>query len=232
MAFRKLTIEDVEDIDPTLNFFEKLAACSHRAKDIEVRETEETETKRAVSDEEAASSEAEARKKSNNKTTPKAKKQPVKYGPQPPPALPEEFKDKIRNVAGGRNYSEAKLVIQKLLYATDLNKTHNRLTIPIKQISGGFLNVEEEKFLQGRDEKGKNSKKVNIIEPSLEVVDVKLARWDMEKVDGKTSSSYALNGTWSQIKERNELTLGMVVQLWAFRIEGELYFALVTLPPA
>ncbi|KAG8386443.1 hypothetical protein BUALT_Bualt03G0149300 [Buddleja alternifolia] len=48
----------------------------------------------------------------------------------------------------------------------------------------------------------------------------------MEKVDGKTSSSYALNGTWSQIKERNELTLGMVVQLWAFRIEDELYFAL------
>ncbi|KAG8386445.1 hypothetical protein BUALT_Bualt03G0149500 [Buddleja alternifolia] len=102
--------------------------------------------------------------------------------------------------------------------------------------SGGNVVVEcaiaGEEFLRGRDEKGKNSKKVKIIEPSLEVVDVKLARWDMEKVDGKTSSSYALNGTWSQIKERNELTLGMVVQLWAFRIEDELYFALVTLPPA
>ena len=39
-----------------------------------------------------------------------------------------------------------------------------------------------------------------------------------------------INGAWNEIVERNVLELGMEVQLWCFRIDGELCFLVVPLP--
>ncbi|EYU30319.1 hypothetical protein MIMGU_mgv11b021846mg, partial [Erythranthe guttata] len=74
-------------------------------------------------------------------------------------------------------------------------------------------------------------KDVMIIEPSLRREKVKLSRWDMKKGNGKnTCSNYLINGKWRHIVERNRLEPGDVVQLWSFRIDQELHFALVKLP--
>ncbi|EYU31333.1 hypothetical protein MIMGU_mgv1a021961mg, partial [Erythranthe guttata] len=152
----------------------------------------------------------------------------------PPCPLPEEFKEVIRRLAqGGKRVTEEKLVIEKGLFKTDLAKGNNRLSIPFTQVlDHTFLTDDETHFLTTRDGNNKmNFKEVTIIEPSLELEKVKLCRWDMNKANGKnTSSNYVLNGAWSNVAQRNHLEPDDVVQLWSFRIDQELHFALVKLP--
>ncbi|PIN23055.1 hypothetical protein CDL12_04236 [Handroanthus impetiginosus] len=163
--------------------------------------------------------------------TPTSKRRVVDNGPQPPPPLPEEFKSAILKMAGRKSTSPETLVIQKGLFETDLSEGHNRISIPVSKISENFLSEEEKEFLCRRDESKKmNFKEVKIIEPSLEWEKARLSRWDMAKGKGKTSSTYVIKGTWRYIVDRNRLRVGDVVQLWAFRIEDELCFALVKLP--
>ncbi|PIN07196.1 hypothetical protein CDL12_20251 [Handroanthus impetiginosus] len=120
---------------------------------------------------------------------------------------------------------------RKGLFETDLSEGHNRISIPVSKISENFLSEEEKEFLCRRDESKKmNFKEVKIIEPSLEWEKARLSRWDMAKGKGKTCSTYVIKGTWRYIVDRNRLRVGDVVQLWAFRIEDELCFALVKLP--
>ncbi|XP_012827442.1 PREDICTED: B3 domain-containing protein At1g05920-like [Erythranthe guttata] len=181
---------------------------------------------------------AKRRKSSSNNNSPKKKKESSGEGlssSQPPPRpLPEEFKEVIRRLAqGGKRVSEEKLVIEKGLFKTDLAKGNNRLSIPFTQVlDHTFLTDEETHFLTTRDGNNKmNFKEVTIIEPSLELEKVKLCRWDMNKANGKnTSSNYVLNGAWSNVAQRNHLEPDDVVQLWSFRIDQELHLALVKIP--
>ncbi|XP_042067377.1 putative B3 domain-containing protein At3g49610 [Salvia splendens] len=128
----------------------------------------------------------------------------------------------------------AKLVIQKQLYGTDLSSGHNRLSIPMNQIADDFLTEGEKEHLRGYDSKSKKKKymDVKVVGPSLSASEtVKFSRWDMAKKDGgKTSSSYVINGKWNAIVAKNKLRIGVVVQLWCFRVDRELCFALVRLP--
>ncbi|EYU26006.1 hypothetical protein MIMGU_mgv1a022380mg, partial [Erythranthe guttata] len=164
------------------------------------------------------------------------KKEAIGNGPPTPPPLPEEFKKTIQEIGSGKNISEEaemKLVIQKGLFETDLAAGNNRLSIPFTRVRDhGFLTEEEARFLTTRDRNNKMKfKDVTIIEPSLRREKVKLSRWDMKKGNGKnTCSSYVINGKWRHIVERNRLEPGDVVQLWSFRIDQELHFALVKLP--
>ncbi|GKV20803.1 hypothetical protein SLEP1_g30869 [Rubroshorea leprosula] len=48
---------------------------------------------------------------------------------EPPPNMPIEFKKLIEEMGG----SQEKLLIQKIIFKTDLSKTHNRLQIPMNQ---------------------------------------------------------------------------------------------------
>ncbi|XP_012846833.1 PREDICTED: B3 domain-containing protein At5g24050-like [Erythranthe guttata] len=198
------------------------------ADDSKVEDEEEQEE-----DQEYSDKKAKKRKSSDNL---KKKKEAIGNGPPTPPPLPEEFKKTIQEIGKGKNLSEEaemKLVIQKGLFETDLAPGNNRLSIPFTRVRDhGFLTEEEARFLTTRDRNNKMKfKDVTIIEPSLRREKVKLSRWDMKKGNGKnTWSNYVINGKWRHIVERNRLEPGDVVQLWSFRIDQELHFALVKLP--
>lgn len=147
--------------------------------------------------------------------------------PEPPPGLPVEFKNFIHQLAGNRTVSVEKLVIQKELTDTDVSDGHNRLSIPIKHINQTFLTDEEEVLLTTRAGKKVYSMDVQFITPMMEVAKVHLRRWVMMKKSGPPSISYVISNTWNKIKEDNGLVSGMIVQLWAIRIGGDLWLPLV-----
>ncbi|KAL0399337.1 UNVERIFIED_CONTAM: hypothetical protein Sradi_2277000 [Sesamum radiatum] len=237
---KNLTVEDMEGVVVTShNRFDILAAAAQRALQLlqqhEAPQRQETkmrkEKRRSTEYADGEGEPSAAKRKKPN--TRKNKKQPVDNGPRPrpPPRLPERFKNVIREISEGRIVSEETLVIQKALFKSDLMKSHNRLSIPLTQISHhGFLTDEEKKFLRSRDGKGKKKHKdVTLIEPSLNKRTAMFSRWDMPKDTGKTSSIYVIHGPWTSVVIGNRLKVGMVVQVWAFRIGEELCFALVNL---
>ncbi|KAL7131074.1 hypothetical protein ABFS83_13G175600 [Erythranthe nasuta] len=206
--------------------------------EVEYEEQQEQEDEEYSDHKASAAAKRRKTSSSNNNNSPKKKKESSGEGSsssQPPPCpLPEEFKEVIRRLAqGGKRVTEEKLVIQKGLFKTDLAKGNNRLSIPFTQVlDHTFLTDDETHFLTTRDGNNKmNFKEVTIIEPSLELEKVKLCRWDMNKANGKnTSSNYVLNGAWSNVAQRNHLEPEDVVQLWSFRIDQELHLALVKIP--
>ncbi|KAH0641578.1 hypothetical protein KY289_032552 [Solanum tuberosum] len=140
--------------------------------------------------------------------------------------LPEELKKKIQEL--GVSISEVSLVIEKPLYSTDLSEKHMRLSIPVKQVVNPdeFLNAQEKEILDTRDSCNRMSKiKFNLIEPSLEVCNIHLAKWSMN-----SSSSYVLLNDWMSVHQRNGLKVNMMVQLWFFRKDENRWLALVVVP--
>ncbi|GAA0172060.1 hypothetical protein LIER_41271 [Lithospermum erythrorhizon] len=136
----------------------------------------------------------------------------VLEGSNPPPTIPEEFKKIISKVAPGKNISEVKLVVQKKLEDTDCDGGQNRFSIPKDKLREHFLEDVEN---------GERYQMVHIIDPSLNHYDIKLSMW---------KPFYALNGdSWKMIKKTNNLEPGMIMQLWGFRVNNELWFALVNL---
>ncbi|XP_047942280.1 putative B3 domain-containing protein At3g24850 [Salvia hispanica] len=143
----------------------------------------------------------------------------------------------IRQLSRRRDVSPPplpKLVIQKPLCRTDVSSHHNRLSIPISQTDDGFLTEAEKQRLRSGNKRS-NHMNVKIMAAAaageLSTETVKLSRWDMRKGEGrKTSSIYAINGKWNAFVKKYNLTEGMVVQLWFFRLREELCFALVQLP--
>ncbi|WMV40373.1 hypothetical protein MTR67_033758 [Solanum verrucosum] len=140
--------------------------------------------------------------------------------------LPEELKKKIQEL--GVSISQVSLVIEKPLYSTDLSEKHMRLSIPVKQVVNPdeFLNAQEKEILDTRDSCNRMSKiKFNLIEPSLEVCNIYLAKWLMN-----SSSSYVLLNDWMSVHQRNGLKVKMMVQLWFFRKDENRWLALVVVP--
>ncbi|KAL5567035.1 hypothetical protein UlMin_030199 [Ulmus minor] len=146
-------------------------------------------------------------------------------GPNPPPPMPDCLKQHIYITM---RVKDAKLVIQKRLYASDLNQLQNRLSIPIKQIRcNNFLNEEEKRTLDEMEENGKNCKGIDVIfiEPCFEKTRMVLKKWRYTN-----SSSYALNNNWIHIAKKNNMKEGDIVQVWFFRnCNDKLCFALVNL---
>ncbi|MBA0608552.1 hypothetical protein Godav_020757 [Gossypium davidsonii] len=70
----------------------------------------------------------------------------MEMGLEPPPNMPQVFKDCIQ-VLGG---SEIKLVIQNFLQVTYLRSQQNRLSISLKQIRSPFLNEDKERMLNAK----------------------------------------------------------------------------------
>ncbi|KAL1537705.1 putative B3 domain-containing protein [Salvia divinorum] len=127
-----------------------------------------------------------------------------------------------------------KPVIEKPLFATDLSPQHNRLSIPISQIADDFLTEAEKHRLRGENRRTNylDVKITAVAEAeALSMETAKLCRWDMRKGIGrKTSSTYIINSKWHAFAKKNNLTVGLVVQLWCFRLREELCFAIVPLP--
>ncbi|CAI9107989.1 OLC1v1007487C1 [Oldenlandia corymbosa var. corymbosa] len=136
------------------------------------------------------------------------------------PPLPERFMTKIRQLGYTGN---PELVIQKKLFKSDVNKVLQRFSIPGKQ-------VENKDFLTNEERKKLNNKKLNwsiksiLIDNSLTLWDISLKKWAMSK-----SGQCALISKWNPVVDANELTAGIQVQLWSFRMNGQLYFVLVKL---
>ncbi|KAJ8761381.1 hypothetical protein K2173_001511 [Erythroxylum novogranatense] len=182
----------------------------------------------------------DARKRS--KTTPVAashgnKKERVKQqkgrvsGANPPPDMPGEFKNRIQEMGG----TVVELIIQKPLFETDLKKGEGRLSIPANQIqSHNFLTDEEKELLNMLDERGKlKAIETKVIGPNATegATNMNFKKWNMKKPNGSGSSSYVLTTKWNSLVASNSSTLkvGNTIQLWSFRQEERLCFALVVL---
>ena len=58
-----------------------------------------------------------------------------------------------------------------------------------------------------------------LIDPKLQIFnDIVLIQWDMPKITGNTSSTYALRTGWNNVRKSNDLKKGDLVQLWSLRV--------------
>ncbi|XVE58383.1 hypothetical protein DITRI_Ditri04bG0165500 [Diplodiscus trichospermus] len=133
----------------------------------------------------------------------------------PPPELHENIKQHIVGKMGGSDWL---LVIQKPIYYSDINPVAARFSIPFSQIqTHEFLHREE-----AEDLNEKKAMEVKFLDPSLKETTLTFKKWSMGK-----SSTYNLTKKWNEVVKNNQLNVDDVVQLWSFRVESKLCFALV-----
>ncbi|KAE8690823.1 SET domain protein 16 isoform 1 [Hibiscus syriacus] len=133
----------------------------------------------------------------------------------PTPDMPDRFKRYILEDMGG---SGLVLVIQKTLFFSDVNHTASRFSVPFSQVkSHDFLTKIEADGLAH-----KKPMQVCFLDPSMEKTTMTFNRWDMGK-----NSLYVMIGSWNSVVESNKLKKDEIVQLWSFRMNSQLCFALV-----
>uniref|UniRef100_A0A3Q7H9M8 Uncharacterized protein n=1 Tax=Solanum lycopersicum TaxID=4081 RepID=A0A3Q7H9M8_SOLLC len=97
-------------------------------------------------------------------------------------SMPHDINDRINVLKKKRG----KIYNGKKIYYTDASESHNRLSIPTTQIVEKFLTDEEEEYLCMCSSGNKKSfKKVRVIDPCLDIGELELRRWEMEKLDKK-----------------------------------------------
>ncbi|KAI3442950.1 Cyclin N-terminal domain-containing protein [Psidium guajava] len=141
-----------------------------------------------------------------------------------PSELPIQYMDKIREMRG----RDVTLVVEKKLTTTDMSRCQSRLSIPRWQIRGEtFLGEEEIRILNGKE-----GITVSLIEPCLEVSHgLQLKKWNYMS----DNFSYVLKGRWNGVAhpyQRNELIKDVRIQLWSFRVHGNLHFCLTKVEEA
>ncbi|KAK8652467.1 hypothetical protein V6N13_126499 [Hibiscus sabdariffa] len=142
------------------------------------------------------------------------------------PAVPD-LAETVKEIIQGMEGSGEKLILQKKLYSTDLSDHHGRLSLPLNQVMAEFL-TDEEKNVLGQG--SKRSIEALVIEPGLKKRNMKLKRWEMKKKNGKPSSvMYVFTSGWNSVVRDNDLKEGDVMQIWSFRANAKLCFALVLL---
>ncbi|MBA0642594.1 hypothetical protein Goklo_026950, partial [Gossypium klotzschianum] len=95
-----------------------------------------------------------------------------------------------------------------------------RFSIPFSQVkTHDFLNEAEAKDLAH-----KNPMLVCLLDPSLKQTSITFNKCVM----GNTSL-YVLTDTWNSVVKNNQLEKGVMVQLWSFRVNSLLCFALLKL---
>uniref|UniRef100_A0A2N9HFK4 TF-B3 domain-containing protein n=1 Tax=Fagus sylvatica TaxID=28930 RepID=A0A2N9HFK4_FAGSY len=160
---------------------------------------------------------------------PKAKRQRInpsvirQVGPDPPPDLPTQFRDKINELQG----SDLKLVIQKKLSETDMKSHFARLSLPNGQLRADFLSQEHQTILQQRQAKGNGRYRgleVPLIEPQLVESTITVKKWKLG-----SSTSYTLGSQWQQVANDNGLHVGNIIQIWSFKVDQSPHLALVKL---
>ena len=128
-------------------------------------------------------------------------------------SLPKEFKACIREMNG----AQLILVYEKELFKTDINSVENRLSIPLNQMRKEFLTEREKVKVQ------EEGMEVQLLQPSLKVCTITLKKWQMKP----TCFLYVLTKQWNSVVRDNSLKAKDFVQVWSFRVESELRFALV-----
>jgi len=166
------------------------------------------------------------KRKDKDERSSKPSKKRKKQVQEEKPELPLAFKEKIEQMEG----CEVKLVIQKELTKSDVDKDQSRLSIPIGKIEENFLTPTEELSLDYVPQKKKGRKKivgmfVPVLDPNLILYkDMCFKKWKME-----TREVYIITNKWNKFVAENRFEAKKKVQLWSFRCHGELYFALVKL---
>ncbi|KAE8719328.1 SET domain protein 16 isoform 1 [Hibiscus syriacus] len=133
----------------------------------------------------------------------------------PTPDMPDRYKRHILEDMGG---SGLVLVIEKTLFYSDVNHTASRFSVP-------FLQVKSHDFLtktEADDLAHKKPMQVSFLDPSMEKTTMTFNKWNMGK-----SSLYVMTESWNSVVETNKLKKDETVQLWSFRVNSELCFALV-----
>ncbi|KAJ9185694.1 hypothetical protein P3X46_005292 [Hevea brasiliensis] len=139
--------------------------------------------------------------------------------PVTPPELPQEFKEKIKEMHG----TEVQLVITKTITNTDRKDAQGRLSMPKRQILCEFLKEDEREKL----EKNEDMKVKIMIDPNLKLSDMIFKRWNMRKPKGNTSTSFVFRTHWNDLRKKIGVKSGELIQVWSFRVEEKLYFALI-----
>ncbi|KAK6936515.1 B3 domain-containing protein At2g31720-like [Dillenia turbinata] len=222
ITWKELYAKKTEDFkDP----FEMLCYVAeyHRQRIEAEKEANNNRHKKRVRNQEEKDKDYEEEVEAEARTSKQKKKRSriIDNGPDPPPVLPREFKTEIAERYRG---TQIVLVIQKRIFKTDVNRGHNRFSVPARQVITEFLTEEEKRKLNDQN------LSVVLIQPSLESIDMNMKTWVMPKENGKASSSYMLKTKWGEVVKKNNIQIGDIVQLWAFRTEmrkNTLGFALV-----
>ncbi|GKA65523.1 B3 domain-containing protein, DNA-binding pseudobarrel domain protein [Tanacetum coccineum] len=120
------------------------------------------------------------------------------------------------------NGLDMKLVIQKSLYQSDLVRAQNRLNMPFNQVETHDFLTPEEKRILGND----SEIKVQILGPNLQMYKkpMWLKIWSMMR-----TKNYVLKTNWYDFVQANKSVLKekTTIQIWSFRKDGKLCFAVV-----
>ncbi|CAI8587635.1 unnamed protein product [Vicia faba] len=124
---------------------------------------------------------------------------------------------------------EVKFVIEKEVTNSDVTQTNGRLSIPKGKINESFLTPAEESYLDY--ERNKQEKIADIY---VSLLDHDLNLWDemcLKKWKMETAEVYNITDGWNELVEDNKWKKDqkVLVQLWSFRRNHKLYFALVKL---
>ncbi|PNX74342.1 B3 domain-containing protein [Trifolium pratense] len=145
------------------------------------------------------------------------------------PDLPLVFKEKIEQLEG----NEVQLVIQKELTMTDVKKNNGRLSVPIGKMKieeNSLLTQEEGLSLDYVPQKKGTSRKLEGM--SVSMLDTNLKLWDnmcFKKWKMGESEVYNITGEWYNLAVENHLQQHQKIQLWSFKRNNHLNFALVKL---
>ncbi|PIN12161.1 hypothetical protein CDL12_15235 [Handroanthus impetiginosus] len=134
----------------------------------------------------------------------------------PAPDLPQAFKSHILD--RGCDLESVVLVTQKELTGTDVSTGHCKLSVRYNQVRNNFLKPSE----VGELDKEKGRVEAILFQPCSEECKISLRNW-------KSNSEYALVHNWKEVCSRNGLKEGIQIQLWSFRRNNGLCFALVRL---
>ncbi|KAL3534360.1 hypothetical protein ACH5RR_002821 [Cinchona calisaya] len=144
--------------------------------------------------------------------------------------LPDEFKKKIQEISGAKNVDYEILVIRKRLSAADINQEQNSFFMPSIQIRStgrNFLNTDELAHLRMVSSGGEHFTflRVMSLDPNLTFSTFFLKIWNVQN-SGENVISYVLTVNWNEIVARNNLQDQEILQLWAIRVGGNLWFVL------
>ncbi|KAJ0240877.1 hypothetical protein HA466_0219270 [Hirschfeldia incana] len=126
------------------------------------------------------------------------------------------------------NGYDPKLILEKKLYKSDLDKVQSRLSLPSSQVvTSDFLSEEESRVIYEQSVLKKRTEGLSVVlvDPLLKKHVVDLRKW---KMGGNWN--YVFVDGWNQVVSTNTFKVGNVYHVWSFRSGGgKLCFALV--PP-
>ncbi|KAM0047790.1 putative DNA-binding pseudobarrel domain superfamily [Helianthus debilis subsp. tardiflorus] len=156
-----------------------------------------------------------------------SKKRKVPKKGERPPVVTNEITQRLYEfIVDEMKGTDVKLVIQKTLYKSDTLKTQNRLNMPFNQLETNKFLTEDERQIVESDVPKENNIEVSLLGPTSEMYKLKmeLTMWPM-----LSTYNYVLKTNWYQFwfDNKQHLKEGSKIQVWSFRRDQQLCFAIV-----